>query len=274
MSANDQSRHDQRSRPEQRPVASPHLDGQVAVVTGGRGDIGAAIVAGLAAAGAKVAVADLTPVPETAPPGIDHARLDVADPRAVHAWLDNVEQRLGVPTLVVPAAATSTVRDSLTLSPAEWAHEIEVDLNAPFYLTQEAARRMIAAGRPGRVVMIGSWAGHAPHQHVPAYSVAKAGLRMLTQVLAIQLAPHRILVNELAIGVVDAGVSRAVFATHSELKSRSEHLAPVGHLVGIAEITAEVLTLCDPGRRSMTGATVLLDGGMSLRTAFTGVDDD
>lgn len=268
MSADDHTKHDH-----PQALDGLRLDGQVAVVTGGRGDIGAAIVAALVAAGASVAVADLTAISAPTFPGVEHAQLDVADATAVHAWLDDVEQRLGVPTLVIPAAATATARDLLTISTAEWAHEIEVDLNGPFYLAQHTAQRMIAARRPGRVVMVGSWAGHAPHQHAPAYSVAKAGLRMLTQVLAIQLAPHGILVNEVAIGVVDAGVSRTVFAKHPELKARSQQIAPVGHLVEIAEVVAEVLALCDPRRRSMTGATVLLDGGMSLRTAFTGAHD-
>lgn len=128
---------------------------------------------------------------------------------------------------------------------------------------------MIAANRPGRIVLVGSWAGHAPHPHVPAYSVAKAGLRMLTQVLAVELAAHQILVNEIAIGVVNAGVSRTTFAERPDMRARSERIAPVRHLVEVEEIVTTVLDLCDFSRRSMTGATVLLDGGMSLRTAFS-----
>jgi NAD(P)-dependent dehydrogenase (short-subunit alcohol dehydrogenase family) len=118
--------------------------------------------------------------------------------------------------------------------------------------------------------MIGSWAAARPHPHVPAYSVAKAGLRMLTRCLAAELAPHQILVNEVAIGVVDAGVSRTTFAEQPQLRARSEAQVPLGHLVEVDEIVAEVLALCDPRRRSMTGSTILLDGGISLRTALSG----
>jgi NAD(P)-dependent dehydrogenase (short-subunit alcohol dehydrogenase family) len=252
------------------------LSGQVALVTGGRGDIGSAVVEALLAAGARVAVADVRPVPETPSPDTVHAVVDVADPTAVTAWVDRVDTELGTPTLVVPAAAIATVGSVLDLTPAQWSTELAVDLTGPFLVASETARRMVAAHRPGRIVMVGSWAAHAPHPHVPAYSVAKAGLRMLTQLLAIELAPHQILVNEIAIGVVDAGVSRSTFAERPELRARSEQIAPVRHLVAVDEIVGTVLDLCDPNRRSMTGATLLLDGGMSLRTAFTdaGAGDD
>jgi NAD(P)-dependent dehydrogenase (short-subunit alcohol dehydrogenase family) len=245
------------------------LAGEVAVVTGGRGDIGSAVVAALVAAGAAVAVADLRALPDNPGGGILHARIDVSDPAATTAWLDAVEAELGTPTIVVPAAATATVGSVLELSADQWQAELAVDLTGPFLVATDAARRMITADRPGRIVLVGSWAGHAPHQHVPAYSVAKAGLRMLTKVLAMELAPHRILVNEIAIGVVDAGVSRTTFAERPDLRARSERIAPVRHLVEVEEIVTTVLDLCDPSRRSMTGSTVVLDGGMSLRTAFS-----
>jgi glucose 1-dehydrogenase len=253
------------------------LTGQVAVVTGGRGDIGAAIVDALAASGAAVAVGDIAPLP-TAPdmsgPSVVHEIVDVTDPAAVSAWIDRVERDIGPPTIVIPAAATATAATPLSMTAEQWTAELSADLNAPFFVTTEAARRMITAGLPGRIVMIGSWAGHAPHVHVPGYSVAKAGLRMLTKLLAIELAPHQILVNEVAIGVVDAGVSRKTFRTHPELRARSEQIAPVRRLVGIDEVTSQVLNLCAPDLHSMTGSTILLDGGMSLRTAFTDAGED
>jgi glucose 1-dehydrogenase len=249
---------------------TPDLSEQVAVVTGGRGDIGGAIVEGLHAAGACVAVADLRPLPDAGVSGIEHYLLDVSDPVQIHQWLDAVQATWGPATIVVPAAATATVATSLAITPEQWASELAVDLSGPFLLAQDAARRLVAADKAGRIVMIGSWAADAPHPHVPAYSVAKAGLRMLTRCLALELAPHQILVNEVAIGVVDAGVSRTTFAAQPHLRARSEAQVPVGHLVGVEEIVGEVLALCDPRRRSMTGSTIVLDGGISLRTALSG----
>lgn len=245
------------------------FDGAVAVVTGGRGDIGRAIATALAAEGAQVSVADRRPVPSESETGVTHAVLDVSDAVAVAGWLDEVEHALGVPTIVIPAAATATPVGLLAMSPEEWRAELDADLTAPYLVARDAARRMVAADRPGRVVLIGSWAAHAPHPHVGAYSVAKAGLRMLTRVLAADLARHGILVNEIAIGVVDAGVSRDTFARHPELKAQAQRQSPLGRLVGIDEITAQVLALADPALASMTGSTVVLDAGVSLRTALS-----
>jgi glucose 1-dehydrogenase len=253
------------------------LANHVAVVTGGRGDIGGAIVDALAESGATVIVGDIAPLPtsqDASPATIVHEIIDVTDPVAVSAWLGRIERDIGTPTIVVPAAAIATVASPLSLTAEQWDSELATDLSAPFYVASDAARRMVAAGLPGRIVMIGSWAAHAPHPHVPGYSVAKAGLRMLTKLLAIELAPYQILVNEIAIGVVDAGVSRKTFAERPELRARSEQIAPVRQLVGVDEVTEQVLRLCAPDLRTLTGSTILLDGGMSLRTAFTGADGD
>ncbi len=252
------------------------LDGQIAVVTGGRGDLGRAFAAAFVERGAAVSVADRVPIgADDRSSGIHHAELDVTDAGAVGAWLDRVESELGTPSIVVPAAAIATAVPLLELSPEQWRAELDADLTAPFLLAQDAARRMIHAGVQGRIAFIGSWAAHAPHPHVAAYSVAKAGLRMLTRVMAAELGPNGILVNELAIGVVDAGVSRTTFATHPELRARSERRAPLRRLVSVDDIVGQVLALVDPAQTSMTGTTITLDAGMSLRTAFgSDAEDD
>ncbi len=244
------------------------FDGRVAVVTGGRGDIGSALVEALVERGARVAVADLAPLPGSHSPGVMHARVDVTDPVAIEAWLDDVEASFGVATLVVPAAATATAATVLDMTPDAWRRELDADLTAPFLLVQSAARRMVRAGLAGRIAMVGSWAAEAAHPHVPAYSVAKAGLRMLTRVLAADLARHQILVNELAIGVVDAGVSRITFEAHPELRERAAKQSPLGRLVDISEIVDHLIALLDPAAVAMTGTTVTLDAGVSLRAAL------
>ena len=128
---------------------------------------------------------------------------------------------------------------------------------------------MVAADRPGRIVLWG--AGPATHRTSTCRRTRwpRQDLRMLTQVLAIELAPRGILVNEIAIGVVDAGVSRTTFAEQPQPCARAASGSPGGPpRRGRRDRRRPVLELCDPNRRSMAGSTVLLDGGMSLRTAF------
>ena len=117
---------------------------------------------------------------------------------------------------------------------------------------------------PGRIVFVGSWAGHAPHVELAAYSTAKAGLRMLTQCLALELADKGILVNEVAPGYVNAGLSGQFFKKDPDCAARSRAAVPVGELIEADEVAAAIAYLCSPAHRNLTGSTLLLDGGLSL----------
>lgn len=249
------------------------LAGQVLIISGGLGDIGRAIARQLARNGADVALGGLQTQAE-AESFLAELRgmgrrarfdcIDVADAQAAADWVRDVEADLGVPTLVVPNAAQVTARSCLQLSPAEWARELRVNLDGAFHLAQAAARRMIELRRTGRVVFIGSWAAHRVHPHVPAYGVAKAGVRMLAQCLALELAPHGILVNEVAPGIVDAGLSGRLMQADPPLREAMRELTPVQRLVEPGEVGRAVAFLCEPDNRQMAGSVLMLDGGLSL----------
>src|SRR5207248_5748400 len=113
-----------------------------------------------------------------------------------------------------------------SITPEEWDRELRVNLNGAFYLARECARRLVELGRPGRIVFVGSWAAHAVHTDLPAYCVAKAGLRMLSKCMALELAPKGILVNEVAPGFVDAGLSGRIFVEKPERREASLRLVP------------------------------------------------
>lgn len=241
------------------------LAGQTAIVSGGLGDIGRAIGRDLSRRGAAVALGDVRDPDGEFLAGLGprarYDRVDVADAEAVRAWLHGVEGALGLPTIVVPNAATVTLKSLRELSADEWHREISVNLGGAFHLAHLAAHRLVAAGRPGRIIFIGSWAGHAPHAHIPAYCVAKAGLRMLMKQMALEYAPHDILVNEVAPGYVNAGLSRLVDPGIGE----SQRMAvPVRRLLEPDDVAFSVAHLCDPRNRHMTGSVVLVDGGLSL----------
>jgi NAD(P)-dependent dehydrogenase (short-subunit alcohol dehydrogenase family) len=118
-------------------------------------------------------------------------------------------------------------------------------------------------------VFLGSWAGHSPHAHVPAYCVAKAGLRMLCQCMALEYARHGILVNEVAPGFVNAGLSRQVFEEDPQFHAQCTARVPIGEIMTAEEVAFHVAYLCDPRNRATTGSALLCDGGLSLVTATT-----
>lgn len=251
-----------------------NLIGQGAIISGGLGDIGSAIARELAARGADVALGDLHDSKEAENilaslkklgAGARYDRVDVSAPRQVDEWLAAVTEEWGKPpALIVPNAAVVTV-SSITEMPSEaWQRELSVNLNGAFFMARAAARRLIAAGRPGRVVFVGSWAAHAPHPSIVAYSVAKAGLRMLCRCMALEWAPHGILVNEVAPGYVDAGLSGKLFRENPGSREQAKEQVPVGELITSEEVAAQVAHLCDPANRHTTGTFLLMDGGLSL----------
>jgi len=238
------------------------LQPALAAISGGLGDIGLAIAEELRAAGAEVALADLAP---HSTEGDFYGPVDVTDPVAVENWFDAVTKKFGrVPNLIIPNAATATFKRYGELTSEEWRREIDVNLNGSFYFAHAGASRLLKADRPGRIVFIGSWAGHAPHRNLPAYSVSKAGLRMLTRTLALELAPQGILVNEVAPGYVHAGLSGRLFDEKPEIAATAMNAVPVRRIITAEEVARQVVFLCSGDAAHFVGMTLLQDGGLSL----------
>jgi NAD(P)-dependent dehydrogenase (short-subunit alcohol dehydrogenase family) len=259
-------------------VSAGTLANQVAVISGGLGDIGRAVALELARRGADVGLGDVRPDRE-ATQGLDAIRangvrarydhVDVSHAPAVEQWIDRVERELGLPTLVVPNAATVTVAGIHDVTAQQWTTELRVYLDGAFHLARAVTKRLVQLRRPGRVVFVGSWAAHAPHPAIPAYCVAKAGLRMLCKCMALELAPHGILVNEVAPGYVDAGLSAAVWARNPGARERAAERVPIGALIDARDVARQVAHLCEPDNSHMTGSVLLMDGGLSLVTPAT-----
>jgi glucose 1-dehydrogenase len=257
------------------PVSGKILDGHVAIISGALGDIGLAIARALAGAGADVALGDIRDAGAAAAALAElrglgrrarYDRVDVGDAAAVAAWVAAVEGELGTATLIIPNAAIVAVADARTITAASWSEHLRVGLDGCFHLAQAGAKRLLAAEKPGRIVFIGSWAADRPHTKIPAYCVAKAGVRMLAKCLAIELAEFDILVNEVAPGYVDAGLSGRFFAQDPAVKSRAQARVPVRRLISADEVAPHVVALCDPRDRHRTGTVTVVDGGLSLVT--------
>jgi NAD(P)-dependent dehydrogenase (short-subunit alcohol dehydrogenase family) len=246
---------------------------QTVIISGAIGDIGRATVLAFAAHGAAIAMGDIRPAKEAKAflqqlkrqnVNFHYQQVDVSNPRHVRNWFAVAERKLGSPSLIVPNAATVTVAPPSEIAPEQWSREIRVNLDGAFFLAQAATSRLLQLGLPGRVVFVGSWAGSTPHPNMPAYSVSKAGLRMLCKCMALELAPHGILVNELAPGYVNAGLSRAVRNTTRRRYSRFQQKVPLKKLTTPQEVAEQIVYLCRPENQQMTGSTLCMDGGLSL----------
>ena len=143
-----------------------------------------------------------------------------------------------------------------------------VNLDGAFYTARATIRAMLAAKQPGRIVFIGSWAAHAPHPHIGNYSVSKAALRMLCQTLALDHAADGILVNEVAPGVVDAGLLRDLFQADPALATRTRAAIPTGRLITPLDVARDVAFFVSPDNLHATGTVLVSDGGLSLASTM------
>ncbi|HEY8665095.1 MAG TPA: SDR family oxidoreductase [Tepidisphaeraceae bacterium] len=251
-----------------------NLAGQTAIISGGLGDIGRAVAVELAHRGANIAVGDVKGKTEagglleqlaTLRVNARYDHVDVSDAEAVRQWVGDVERQLGAAALIIPNAAIVTLADVRHLSSEQWNRELRINLDGAFHLAQAGVLRLVELEKAGRVVFVGSWAAHAPHAHIPAYCAAKAGLRMLMQCMALEFAPYGILVNEVAPGYVDAGLSKQLMDCKPGSREEARRAVPINKLIQPEDVARQVAHLCDPLNEHMTGSVILMDGGLSLR---------
>ena len=249
--------------------------GAVAVVTGGESGIGAACAQTLAAAGVRVGLtfhadrAAAEAVVELCG-GPDHAlavQADVADEAAVERLFAAAEQAFGPVTLLVNSAGVNMAGIKLVdMALAHFDRVVRTDLYGPFLTCRRFARPLVAAGMRGRIVNISSIHERAPRAGAAGYDAAKGGLAQLTATLALELAPLGIAVNGVAPGMILTPMNARALADVAFRRER-EAFIPWGR-AGRAEEVAELVTfLLSPAADYITGATVTIDGGLSLVVA-------
>lgn len=248
------------------------LAGRVALVTGASRGIGRALALGLAQAGAKIAVNFLSG--ESAAQAVVReitasggqamiVRADISRCDEHSAMLAAVRARLGPVEILVNNAAVDQRANILEFTPANWEHILGVNLRGIFFLTQEVARGMIAAGLKGRIINVSSTHETRPLHRDALYNISKGGLAMLTRSFALELAPHGITVNSLVPGAIRTDINRDVLAD-PDYASQVMARIPLGYIAEPAELAAAAVFLAGPGAAYMTGSNLTVDGGISL----------
>jgi len=244
------------------------LDGKVAVVTGASRGIGRAIALGLADAGADVAVAARTEsdlerlVDEIRGRGRKALAVptDVLDRSAIESLFDKTIDELGgFDILVNNAGGTRFVAPITTLRPEGWDKVIDLNLNAVFHATQLAAQRMVDRGG-GSIIQISSVAGVQGAEGLSFYSAAKAGVRLMTQAVARELASSGVRLNSIAPGWIATDLNANMWSDEGTRESM-EDMIPMGRLGQAEEIVGPAVFLASDASSFVTGATLLVDGG-------------
>jgi NAD(P)-dependent dehydrogenase (short-subunit alcohol dehydrogenase family) len=191
------------------------------------------------------------------------ARHDAASPDTTQT-IEELVGRLGGVGVLVNNAGTGHSTPVLDLDLTTWNEVLATDLTGPFLNAQVAARHMVQQGRGGRIINITSVHEHLPRYGATAYGAAKAGLGMLTKSLALELAEHGILVNSVAPGEVATPMTGM---DESQAYAQKRPGNPVGRPGHVNEIASAVAFLASPRSSYITGASLVVDGGLSLMAA-------
>jgi len=246
------------------------LRDKVAVVTGAGRGIGQAIALAYAREGAHVVVNDIDPATAEAT-AAEAARLgskslavaaDIAKPADIARLIDTTVRERGRVDIVVNNAMKIVPGKLEELPEASWDTTMNIGLKGAFLVSQAAARHMIRQ-RSGCFVNIASVAGVFPYNWAGAYSVVKAGLIMLTQLMALEWAPYGIRANAIAPGYIRTPGTEAMYADPEIYEGRRKGV-PMGRVGSGEDVTGVAVFLASDEARYTTGSLVGADGGQAI----------
>ncbi|HEY1949144.1 MAG TPA: SDR family NAD(P)-dependent oxidoreductase [Bryobacteraceae bacterium] len=242
------------------------MQDKVIVVSGGAGGIGAEVSARLASEGALLVVADLHgPEAEAKAASIGPegraigVACDITSAKQCEAAVQAAVKKFGRLDGAVNCAGYSRPHDSLSLPPADWAQMVDVQLNGAFYFAQACARRMVETG--GGIVFISSTNAEAAFPRRAAYCCAKAGVAMLTKVLAIEWAEKGIRVNAVGPAYVATEMTQRNIAAGNVNEAQIKARIPLGRLAQPADVADAVSFLLSEKASFITGHSLYVDGG-------------
>lgn len=243
------------------------LAGKVAVVTGGRQGIGKVVAHALAAHGADVVVIDIGDATEVASAiAAEHdvrtiaLSCDVTDPEQVDRTIATAVQQLGTVDLLFNNAGICVHKPALECTPEDFTHVIDVNLHGVFFVAQAFARHLLAQGKTGNIVNMGSMSGTIVNipQGQASYNASKAGVVHLSKSLAVEWAPLGIRVNSISPGYIHTEMTGNV---REDWRKIWTEMIPFKRMGTPEELAGAVIYLLSDASTYTAGADLIVDGG-------------
>lgn len=252
------------------------FDGKTVVVTGGGTGLGKAIAVEFARLGAKIAIlsrneahlaAGLLAVNAF---GEKHAALtcDIRNPEAISEAFDGVTEQLGLPDVLVNNAAGNFPVPAEDMSANAWRTVTDIVLNGTFFCSREFGRRHLEVGTPGSIINIGAayaWTGGPGFAHS---SAAKAGVKNMTETLAVEWGPYGIQVNGLVPGLFPHDDETANIRSVPERRESESKRSPAHRVGQPHELGWAATFLASPFASFISGHTLVVDGANWQRRAM------
>jgi NAD(P)-dependent dehydrogenase (short-subunit alcohol dehydrogenase family) len=247
------------------------LAGVVCVVTGGGSGIGAGTARELAAHGAVVAVLDRDAcAAATVAADIERSggrainlAADVTRADAIAAAAEQVHLHLGpCQVLVNSAALVGYAGPLIDTDMTRWEQMLAVNVTGALICTQAFGKQMIDAGRGGSIINIASICGHMPLAGGGVYSVGKAGLMMMTRMLALELAEHRIRCNSVSPGLVRTPATEVAYG-NAEIGEARRLMVPAGRVAEAVDLANVIAFLASDRSGYVDGQDIIVDGALS-----------
>jgi NAD(P)-dependent dehydrogenase (short-subunit alcohol dehydrogenase family) len=242
---------------------------KVVIVTGASGGIGAEVVRGFARRGARVALCDIAEDrirEESARINADGGkaaffRMDVCRRADVEDMIQKIGKQWGAPDILVNAAGIITRNGFFEDGDEDWDRVMAVNLKGTWICSQTAARAMVASGKRGAIVNLGSVNSEVSDERQVIYAASKGGVRTLTKGMAIALAPHGIRVNAVGPATIVTEINRQFLVDHPEELQRRLRRIPLGRVGTPEDVVGGVLYLASDMAGFVTGAILFMDGG-------------
>ena len=253
------------------------FDGQTVLVTGGGTGLGKAIASEFARLGAAIVIASRSAehleagraAMEDLGAEVATAVCDIPDPESVTAAFDAAETAFGLPDVLVNNAAANFPVPAEDMSPNAWRAVVDITLNGTFNCTREMGRRHLAAGTPGSVINVGAsyaWTGGPGFAHSAA---AKAGVKSLTESLAVEWGPYGIQVNCLVPGLFPHEDMTSDIRSSLDRTSTKDACQPALRVGERQELGWAATFLASPYGRFISGHTLVVDGANWQRRSMT-----